>query len=427
MAGHSYVGATQVVAAAQNPKGLVTIVPSAALAGMYDHQFQMGVPYYLQYAGPQWAYEYLAMMRYAPPVGNEPVQGSNTGDNFGNDPQYIGCGWQSSAFTAGQGQVTGQAGAWHAARDWADEAARWDGDVFIAHGVNDNAARIPAAEWFFKFRDPSEHPGDKVWLGQWDHTSGQMNIRKAQWIEAVHAWFDNKLMQRTWTDAGGVEHQVDTGPPTEVFLNDDAAIPGLQYTYTADAWPGSPDSSVTLYPTAADSSLAATPPAAAGTKSYTSAAVSGPTQQQPSGTFTEFTSAPLEKDTLFLGPPPHLELHASVTGQRLNIITTLYAVNEGGQRRAINYCAENAELRNGIYTSTPIVPGQEMLLEPQCFTIGSIVHAGEKLVLRVGASGPHWLGTWTADAQVTIYTGPGKSSLTLPAITDPILYDDVMA
>jgi putative CocE/NonD family hydrolase len=429
MAGHSYVGATQVVAAAMNPKGLVTIVPSAALASMYDHQFQMGVPYFLQYAGPQWAYEYLAVMRYAPPVGNEPVQGSNTGDNFGKDPQYTGCGLQNSAFTAGHGQVTGMAQNWHAARDWADEAARWDGDVFIAHGVNDNAARIPAAEWFFKLRDPSDHPGDKVWLGQWDHTSGQMNIREEQWVEAVHAWFDNKLMQRTWTDASGSTHEVDTGPPVEVFVNDAASIPGLEYTYTADAWPGSSGDSLTLYPTASDSSLALTAPSTAGTKTYTSAAASAGTAVnpvQPAGTFAEFTSAPLEKDTLLLGAPPHLELHASTVGQRLNIITTLYAEN-GGSRRPINYCAMNVELRNGIYTSTPIIPGEEMLLEPQCWTVGSIVRAGEKLVLRVGAAGPHWLGSWTADPQVTIFTGPGESSLTLPAVTDPILYDDVLA
>ena len=40
MTGHSYVGSTPAVAAAQNPNGLATIVPSAGLASMYDHQFQ---------------------------------------------------------------------------------------------------------------------------------------------------------------------------------------------------------------------------------------------------------------------------------------------------------------------------------------------------------------------------------------------------
>src|SRR5680860_247534 len=44
MTGHSYVGSTPSLAAAMNPEGLETIVPSAGLASMYDHQFQAGVP-----------------------------------------------------------------------------------------------------------------------------------------------------------------------------------------------------------------------------------------------------------------------------------------------------------------------------------------------------------------------------------------------
>ena len=434
MAGHSYVGASQVVAAAQNPRGLVTIAPSAGLAGMYDHQFQMGVPYFLQYAGPQWSYEGIAMARHLP-APLSPATGvlfGASGDNFGNDMQYFGCGWQNSAFTAGQGQVTGQGGAWHAARDWADEAARWKGDVFMVHGVNDNAARIPAGEWFFKLRDSSQHPGDKVWLGQWDHSSSQMNFRQMQWTEALHAWFDNKLM--------GLD--VDTGPPVEVFLNDEPggnSLGGTSFSttdidlheevYTASSWPG-PQSTISLFPAAADNSLSATPPVP-GTKTYTSAAASAGTNGsnlgQPNGTFVEFTSAPLAEDTLLVGPPPKLRLSASVIGQRLNIITTLFAVGEDGRRRGINYCAINAELRNGVYTSSPIIPGQKMMLEPQCFTIGSLVRAGEKLVLRVGAASVHHLGTWTADPQVTIYTGPGESSLTLPVAPNAILHDDVLA
>jgi hypothetical protein len=116
-----------------------------------------------------------------------------------------------------------------------------------------------------------------------------------------------------------------------------------------------------------------------------------------------------------------------VTGQRLNIITTLFAQAESGAKRAINYCAMNAELRNGVYTSSPIVPLEKMRLEPQCFTIGGLVHAGEKLVLRVGAASVHHLGTWTADPQVKIHTGPGESFLKLPAVVEPVLHDDVLA
>ena len=74
MTGHSYVGSTPSVAAAQRPTGLATIVPSAGLASMYQHQFQAGVPYFLQWAGPIEAYEQIAIERKLP-----------GGDDFGNN------------------------------------------------------------------------------------------------------------------------------------------------------------------------------------------------------------------------------------------------------------------------------------------------------------------------------------------------------
>ena len=105
MTGHSYVGSTPSVAAAQNPTGLKTIVPSAGLASMYHHQFQAGVPYMLQWTGVQWSYNYLTVAADLPPVGAEPVQGANTGDDFGNNPEETGCGAPHSALDRGRGPV----------------------------------------------------------------------------------------------------------------------------------------------------------------------------------------------------------------------------------------------------------------------------------------------------------------------------------
>ena len=80
--------------------------------------------------------------------------------------------------------------------------------MFAVHGVNDNAARVGALEWFFERRNPQ----DKLWLGQWDHGVGCCpNRRGIQWTEALHAWFDKQLAQR----------KVNTGPPIEVFMSDD--------------------------------------------------------------------------------------------------------------------------------------------------------------------------------------------------------------
>src|ERR671917_2599902 len=122
MTGHSYVGSTPSVAAAQRPKGLATIVPSAGLASMYHHQFQGGVPYYLQWAGVQWTYEYLTVARKLPPVGADPVTGAQTGDDMGNNMEETGCGAPNSALVAGEDQFSGKYSDWHLARDWREGA-----------------------------------------------------------------------------------------------------------------------------------------------------------------------------------------------------------------------------------------------------------------------------------------------------------------
>jgi uncharacterized protein len=158
MTGHSYVGSTPQLAAAQNPKGLVTIVPSAGLAAMYHHKFQMGVPYWLQWAGPLFAYADLATQRHLP-----------GGDNFGNDMQYFGCGWTTSTALSGENWVSGAEHDWDRERDHREGVTRWRGTSFVVHGVHDQAARIAAIDWFNERRSPR----DKAWIGQWDHGSNR--------------------------------------------------------------------------------------------------------------------------------------------------------------------------------------------------------------------------------------------------------------
>src|SRR5919106_4523574 len=129
MTGHSYVGSTPSVAAAQRPQGLKTIVPSAGLASMYHHQFQAGVPYFLQWVGPMEAYEQLAIERKLP-----------GGDDFGNNMQETGCGLPNSSATAGEEQLSGAYNAWHAQRDHEAGVITAPIPIFLVHGVNDNAA-----------------------------------------------------------------------------------------------------------------------------------------------------------------------------------------------------------------------------------------------------------------------------------------------
>ncbi len=411
MTGHSYVGATQNVAAAQNPEGLVTIVPSAGLASMYDHQFQFGVPYNLQYAGPIFAYETLALQRHLPPGANSPL-GGPTGDDFGNNVQYTGCGLPNTASTAGSGQATGQYELWHALRDWREKATNSDVSVFMVHGVNDNAARIPAAEWFFGNR--YDRAGDKLWLGQFDHGSGgntrcgeaksygHPNCRFDQWVGALHAWFDHELKQTG----------VDTGPAVEVFLN--GRFPGESgAVFTADSW--SRPTLTPLYLDAADGSLSTTRPTKDASVSFRLAQNSGIVSTGAEG--TEFRMV-AEEDMLFVGLP-NLRLRTSVTNsQVMHLVVEVARVDsDSGQAEPMSYCTIQPSLRHGVETVSPVVPGAVMDLYPQCFTMAHEVFAGDEIVMTVGSRTPHHVAA-AVDAQVTIHTGPtNPSNLRAPLTT----------
>jgi putative CocE/NonD family hydrolase len=448
MTGHSYVGSTPAAAAAQEPEGLVTIVPSAGLAGFYDHQFNKGVPWLLQWAGPMFAYEGLAMDRDLPPGFTDPVSGAPTGDNFENAPNpQFGCGWQNSSLTAGSGQVTGQYEAWHGLRDWRAGASQADIPVFMVHGVNDNAARIPASEWFFleRFR----RPGDKLWLGQWDHGStngrcgGQEGARELhptcrfdQFTHALHAWFDNQLMQR----------KVSTGPAVEVFLNGPTPIDVTQVVnpetvgglvYATDGW-SRPAATLGLFPDATAEGPEGTngvlrfqAPAEEGSATFgttAEAVVAGVQRGQ-----VTFTSEPLAEDALFLGVP-ELTLHASLTtGQIMHLTSTLYreelTTSEEGEevvlREPMNFCAIQPQLRDGVETVTPVVPGEEMALDLQCFSSAHWVPAGQRLSLEISTKTPHHASFGSTDRQVTVFTGPEDTTYVLPVVPEYKLFEDV--
>jgi uncharacterized protein len=419
MAGHSYVAATQNVAAAQSPRGLVTIIPSAGLASMYDHQFQMGVPYNLQYVGPMVAYELLALQRHLPPGFTVPVLGGATGDDFGRNVQFTGCGLPNTAAAAGTGQVTGQYELWHAVRDWRQRAQNSDVSVFMVHGVNDNAARIPAAEWFFGGR--FDRPQDKLWLGQWDHggAGGRCAVahptcRFTEWVHAVHAWFDHELLQR----------DVDTGPAVEVFLNGRGVRqPGR--VWTADSW--SRPALTTLHLDAATRTLSTERPTADSSVTFSLAQLSSAANAGNEGPTFTMTAT---RDMLLVGLP-ELRLRTSITNpsQVTHLVVEVARRVQGNaaQEEPIAYCTVQPALRNGVATLSPVVPGQVMDLYPQCFTMAHEVFAGDQIVLTVGSRTPHHVAQ-AVDAQVTVHTGPTHpSAIRTPIRTDYTTAPDPLA
>ncbi|MFD2093307.1 CocE/NonD family hydrolase [Blastococcus deserti] len=403
MTGHSYVGSTPSLAAAMDPEGLETIVPSAGMATMYDHQFQAGVPYFLQWAGPMEAYEQIALERDLP-----------GGEHAGQKPEETGCGLPNSSLTAGEAQLSGQYTAWHGERDWRAGATAADIPVFMVHGVNDNAARVAGMDWFTQ---RAGRDGDKIWLGQWDHGSGCCPTRRGiQWTYALHAWFDKHLAQR----------DVETGPAAELFLSDGTFEGGRTGDRTQimndTQWPPSTASMLTLHP-ADDGTLGPTAPALPGSVNFTGDP-SGFADPQGTGG-VDFVSEPMAEDTVLAGKPL-MDLVASVTSPRVHLIGTLYDESPDGERRRISQFAINPELRVGVATPKPVVPGTLYEMRPPGFAMAHNLREGHRLTLRFTTSDPDKVPTFAVDPRVTIATGPGGTSLQVPVVAQPVLVDDTV-
>lgn len=411
MTGHSYVGSTPMIATKLSPKGLVTIVPSAGLAKMYDHQFQGGVPFYLQLAGPIIGYQSLAVDSALPPIGTDPVSGAPTGDDFGNHPEKAVCGLPDNALVNGPSLYFGQEMDWHRERDATKEATAFTGHVFLVHGVNDEAARISAMEWFTR---RANRPGDKLWIGQWDHGIGCCpNQRGIQWTEALHAWFDRQLLER----------DVDTGPPVEAYLNDEAttaeAIEARKQVHTQRGWPGAP----TKLPlgTGADGTLVAGGAGEAGTVSF--AGTPEGFVDPLNAAAAQFETAPFSADTMVVGVP-ELDLAASVTSPRVDLIATLYAKRDDELRRVTQWTI-NPLLRDGLATITPTIPAERMDLKPPAFPMAHTIRKGTSLVLRITTADPDKVPWAAIDPAVGVIAGPGATMLRLPVVTPNAFPDTV--
>src|SRR5919108_795952 len=409
--GHSYPGGTSVMSLAQRPKGLATIVVSAGLGQMYEHQFQAGVPYLAQWLGPMEAYEQLAIERQIP-----------GGEHFGNDMQYFGCGMTQSSIVAGEAQLSGQYVQWHEERDFRKHAAGNPVPVFAIHGTMDNAARIAALEWFLRrngnIRTASgKTVVDKLWIGQWDHgVDCCPNRRGYQWTKALHAWFDRQLQGRN----------VNTGPPVEVFLADGTEEDGIMGAkteiYTARRFPGSPRM-LKFYPDAAGNDLSTLRPLTSSTATFVG---------DPSGIFgrdltggVAFRSKPMDRDVLFVGEP-QLQLAASITMPRTYLISNVLDEDPDGVWRRMSQFAINPELRKGIGSRSPVIPGKRYVMHPPGYAMGYHLRKGHRLVLRVTTSDPDKIPLFSIDPNVTVWTGVPHTVLSLPVVDRPVLYKDTL-
>lgn len=370
MTGVSYVGSSPIFAAATRAPSLKTIVPVAGLAQMYDHQFQAGVPYYLQWLGAAGTYD-------APGLTEVPA---DTGDTrYAQTVAETGCGLPNSATSNRADLLTGRYTSWHAARDFRDAATAADIPVFLVHGFPDRSVRPAAFDWFFR----RDHAGDKAWLGQWGHDATD---RYEQWRGVLHRWFDKQLLERP----------VDTGPPVEIFFKrDDRILAEDEYeavsptVRTASRWPGA-TSSVTFYPWADGSLRTDAPP--------------GQTMMVPVAAIRggqTFETEPFEADVEFAGTPRATITLALPDGRRIDVHGILYAVGPAGRER-LSASAMNPELRHGLGVVDPIIPNERMTLTPPGQPLDHIIRAGSTLQFKIAS--------YDADKAPT-FAGPGVFAL----------------
>ena len=439
MTGHSYVGSTPQMYAATHHPALKTIAPSAGLAAMYHHKFQKGVPYFLQWIGPAEAYEELAINRHLPGF-----LGSDYGDSFGDGSEWVGCGIPDSAVMSGEEFDSGvyddeEPFPWDLERDFRKGVTKADIPIFLIHGVNDNAARIPAIDWFYQ---RNGHKGDKAWIGNWDHGSNNYpNDRTCQqhivvvvcpsaetagdqWTRALHAWFDKHLMRRN----------IGTGPAVEVFLNN-------HQVYQPRQWPPGPFNRRNRLYLAPDGKLLPSAPRDISSDMFIGS---------PGGEVNEFsnenelgtnalgwTTAALKKPMLLAGTPRmHLSMMQDV--ERLHIIGTLYDIAPDGtvvcvpitnsSRCGISKAtfAMNPELRHGIKEMTPVPtdPQRRMHLRQRGMAQAYVVEKGHRLRFVVATSQPDKVATHS-EGTVTVFMGGNHPSrIALPLITRATLRKD---
>ena len=183
---------------------------------------------------------------------------------------------------------------------------------------------------------------------------------------------------------------------------------------TGTSWPGSPER-VTFHPSA-DEGLGREAPTEDGSLSFTGDSRGFVAPEETDG--ATFRTAPLEDDMVLAGQPA-LQLAASVTSPRVHLIANLFDENPDGDWRRISQCTINPELRDGLAQRQLVVPGERYEMEPPCFAMAHHLREGHRLVLRVTTSDPDKVPMFAQDVQVTVFTGPGGTSLEVPVVASP--------
>ncbi len=181
--GASYDGETQNAGAVLKPRGLATIVPTAAVSGLYDVAYFDGVPFQVSGVGSAALYATDNQIPGGHPErviqrpACQPANVINGGDPSGDMTPY----WQE--------------------REFRTKVKSIRASVLYIQGFSDRTvAPINIDAWYDRI--PTFK---RAIFGQWQHAYPDSNhaFARDDWKDAVHAWFDSELLRlgtgvRSW-------------------------------------------------------------------------------------------------------------------------------------------------------------------------------------------------------------------------------------
>ena len=225
---------------------------------------------------------------------------------------------------AGEDQLSGRYADWHLARDWEKGATEADIPVFLVHGVNDNAARVAAMEWFTRPRRArgrqavARPVGPRLGLLP-ERAAGSSGPTRCTRGSTSSSRSARSTPARRWS----------CSCPTATFAGRSQRATAPRCSRAA-RWPAR-SQRVTFHP-AADEALGADAPVGRrlGRRSPATAAASS----RPRRPTARRSAPPRSTQDLVLAGQPTLELAASVTAPRVHLIANLFDESPDGELAA---------------------------------------------------------------------------------------------
>ncbi|WP_020660308.1 Xaa-Pro dipeptidyl-peptidase [Amycolatopsis benzoatilytica] len=419
MIGKSYDGTIANGVASTGVEGLKTIVPISAISSWYDYYRSDG-----------------ASFGFGPDGLAKTVEQRNGGQDCSAENQRLARG----------ATANGDYGPFWAERDYVSRAKNVRASVFVSHGVNDlNVMPINYGQWWDALA--ARGVPRKIWLAQTGHVD-PFDYRRAEWVDALHRWFDHYLM--------GIDNGIDREPMATVERQPDqwadqasypapgarsvalwpraGAVPGVG---TLGTGPASGVASFTDDPKVGEDAWAANPSATSANRIlFSTAALSSPVQVSGTSSITvtatpSTSSARLSAMLVDYGPATIRNFAGAgegiVTGTQRNCWgastasdSACYLVTSADKKN-VDYTIISrgwADLANyqSLSREATLTPGKAYSMTFRLASTDHVVPAGHRLALVIGGTDAGFLAGPADPGKLTIDLGKTSAQVSLAGV-----------